>query len=259
VAADYRHKTNLKSRGWQVLLPPNFIKGRKMLTDHKFRIRTAAAALAAGSLSAVLGTVLAPTTVLADQFFAQTASMAPGISAGETVKLDKSAYAEREPVAGDIVVYTLSWSSTVFFAHRVIGVGGDTVQLTDGVVTLNGRPITTVADGIHKGGTKTFNQTRETLPNGRSYLVLHEPPLEPAKSTPAKAPPSDFVTGPMTPRTAGPFTVPSGHYFVLGDNRDTAADSRRKDGGFLPRAAILGRLTEIISSSKDGRDGAMLD
>jgi signal peptidase I len=222
-----------------------------MSIEHKSRVRTAIAvlviALSAGPALAV------------DQFYAQTASMAPGISAGEIVKLDKTAYAERDPVAGDIVAYALPWSSTVFFAHRIVGVGGDTVELKDGVVSLNGTPIKSVSEGTHKGGSKTFDQTRETLPNGRSYLVLYDPPPEPAKAAPAKAAPSEFVTGPMTPRTAGPFTVPPGHYFVLGDNRDSASDSRRKDAGFLPRAAIVGRLTEILTSNKDGREGALVE
>jgi signal peptidase I len=176
----------------------------------------------------------------AEQFFAQTASMAPAILGGEAVALDKSAYLDREPTAGDIVVYTLSWSSTVPFAHRVIGVGGDTVQVTNGAVILNGKPLATADAGTYRSATKSIPQTRETLPNGRSYLVLHENPAAPQNNTAV-------------------YTVPAGHVFVMGDHRDVASDSRRKDGGFIPRAAIAGRLTTINSSSTDGREGTKLD
>jgi hypothetical protein len=43
-------------------------------------------------------------------FYAQTASMGPAIHSGETVGLDTTAYAKMDPVAGDIVVYTYTWS-----------------------------------------------------------------------------------------------------------------------------------------------------
>jgi signal peptidase I len=174
------------------------------------------------------------------QFYAQTASMGPAIHSGETVGLDTTAYAAADPIAGDIVVYTYAWSSTVQFAHRIIGVGGDTVQLKDGAVILNGKALATKDEGIVKAGAKSLTQLRETLPNGRSYLVLHENPGAPENNTAV-------------------FTVPAGHYFVLADNRHNGSDSRRKDAGFLPRASIQGRLTMILRSNIDGREGAAIE
>jgi signal peptidase I len=173
------------------------------------------------------------------QFYAQTASMGPAIHSGEVVGLDTTAYAKADPAAGDIVVYTYAWSSTVQFAHRVIGVGGDIVQMKDGVVILNGQPLATKDEGTVKAGTKLLTQKRETLPNGRSYLVLGDTPPAPENNT-------------------GVYTVPPGHYFVLADNRDNGSDSRRKDAGFIPRALIAGRLTMILQGA-DGRRGAPLE
>jgi signal peptidase I len=172
-------------------------------------------------------------------FYAQTASMGPTIHSGESVGLDTTAYAKADPVAGDIVVYTYAWSTTVQFAHRVIGVGGDTVQLKDGAVILNGQPLATKPEGTVKAGAKTLAQTRETLPNGRSYMVLADTPPSPEANTAL-------------------FKVPPGHYFVLADNRDYGSDSRRKDAGFLARASIVGRLTMILQGG-DGRRGTPLD
>jgi signal peptidase I len=191
-------------------------------------------------LAAVLALPLAAAPVAAETFFAQSAAMAPAIFGGETVNLDKTAFVEREPVAGDIVVYTLSWSTTVPFAHRVIGVGGDTVQVTNSAVILNGKPVATTDAGTYRSTTKSIPQARETLPNGRTYLVLNENPAAPENNTAV-------------------FTVPAGHFFVLGDHRNAASDSRRKDGGFIPRAAIIGRLTAISVSRIDGREGTKLD
>lgn len=174
------------------------------------------------------------------QFYAQTASMGPTIHSGETVGLDTTAFAANDPMAGDIVVYSYTWSPTVQFAHRIIGVGGETVQVKDGVVILNGQPLAIKDEGIVKAGPKSLAQWRETLPNGRNYLVLHENAAAPENNTAV-------------------FTVPPGHFFVLADNRHNGSDSRRKDAGFLARTSIQGRLTMILRSNIDGREGAALE
>src|SRR6185437_6986626 len=70
---------------------------------------------------------------------------------------------------------------------------------------------------------------RETLPGGKSYLVLDREDDSPLDTTPV-------------------FVVPPGHYFMMGDNRDNSDDSR-DEVGFVPLENIEGRAAVIFFSS----------
>jgi signal peptidase I len=162
------------------------------------------------------------------------------------------------PERGDIVVFLGPEDADV--VKRVIGVPGDTVAVEGGQVILNGKPVpreriddTTVeispnspcnvvlpavpmtrpmADG---GQGCVFPAYRETLPNGRKFIVLDQ----------VDAGNGDFF---------GPVTVPVGHIFVMGDNRDNSGDSRfpPPDGmGFVPIDRVVGRA-ELAFWSTDG-------
>jgi signal peptidase I len=141
---------------------------------------------------------------------------------------------------------------------RLIGLPGDRVQMRGGQLYLNGRavPKVRVADWLMpvtpnspcryggrdrapslEGGERVcrYPRYRETLPGGRSYEVLDQ--IEGvADDTPV-------------------YTVPAGHYFMMGDNRDDSADSRfsleQKGVGLLPRDYVIGRAM-IAFFSTDG-------
>jgi len=167
---------------------------------------------------------------------------------------------EQAPKGGDVVIFRLPGPDDQDFVKRLIGHPGDTIEMRQGVLILNGRevPRVRVADYLMPISANSpcrtidpsmrrelrgdqgeplcaYPRYRETLPNNRSYLVL------------------DQVAGPGD--TFGPAIVPAGHYFVMGDNRDDSLDGRfpvEAGGvGFLPAENLIGRAF-ITFFSTDG-------
>ncbi|MFC7536822.1 signal peptidase I [Sphingomonas sp. GCM10030256] len=152
------------------------------------------------------------------------------------------------PKRGDVVVFEGPEGSDVI--KRVIGLPGDTVATSGGMLVLNGRPVPRVqvrdfAMPISpnspcrvvppanqrilpssEGESCVFAVYRETLPGGRAYEVI------------------DQIESPIVD-DFGPVTVPAGTIFLMGDNRDDSADSRIPPAlggmGFVPVDALVGR------------------
>ena len=143
-----------------------------------------------------------------------------------------------EPERGDVMVFKLPKDTSTDYIKRIIGLPGDTVQLKDSVLYINGKPVKRerVGDYISQNGAGNYNRTaryRETLPNGKSYFTLEYTEKTIFDSTPV-------------------YTVPEGHFFAMGDNRDKSKDSRYLDDvGFIPRENLVGRA-EFLFFSVDG-------
>jgi signal peptidase I len=160
------------------------------------------------------------------------------------------------PERGEILVIK-SPADGADWIKRVIGLPGDTIELRDGAVWLNGKPLPRVQRpetelpvtpntdcpympqfrAVSTAGTPVcrFPTFRETLPNGRTYDTL------------------DMA---LTERdNFGPVTVPEGFLFLMGDNRDNSMDSRVPPEigglGMVPWENIVGRA-EFITFSLDG-------
>jgi signal peptidase I len=180
---------------------------------------------------------------LADWNWVPTGSMNPTILEGDLIYVDKIAYDLRfpltlhrlakwsDPQRGDIVV-CFSPDDGTRLVKRVIGQPGDTIELRNNTLFLNGGPA---------GYTKIDPKYTEHL-SGKlkeKYILAMEDLdglAHAVMSTPSI----------MAVRSFGPVTVPQDSYFVMGDNRDNSRDSRYF--GFVERKSIIGKAKGIISS-----------
>ncbi len=173
-------------------------------------------------------------------FSIPSVSGAPALQVGDYILVDNSAYRQENPSRGDVVVFTLPRDENVTWIKRVIGLPGDRVQMKDGKLFLNETMVTREAAGKYASpDDPAHDRFREHLPGGRSYYTLDR----------------GQSAGDNTPVV----TVPAGHYFMLGDNRDNSADSRFPNIGLVPRAHILARATIIIFAGDLKRIGNRIE
>jgi signal peptidase I len=163
---------------------------------------------------------------------------------------------------GDVAVFKWPNDNRTDYIKRIIGLPGDKLQMLKGTLYINGAPVrrkmvvdfkvwdtpnSTCGNAMSKlymyrrvlkngQAVCIVPQYREYLPEGRSFLTLDLLPFGPADTTSV-------------------FTVPAGHYFAMGDNRDDSEDSRIGLGqggvGFVPAENLVGRA-EILFFSTDG-------
>ncbi|MEB3047226.1 signal peptidase I [Rhizobium mulingense] len=190
-------------------------------------------------------------TVLFQPFTIPSGSMMPTLLVGDYIFVNKFAYGYSkyslpfspdifsgrlfgsDPKRGDIVVFRFPPNPDVDYIKRCIGLPGDHVQVTDGVLYVNGKPVPKVADGSFTSDYKLdpgedVPVFRETLDNGKTYDTLDQSPVSRGDNT------REFI-------------VPEGHYFMMGDNRDNSLDSRF-DVGFVPAENLVGRASVIFFS-----------
>ncbi|MGD8564636.1 MAG: signal peptidase I [Desulfarculaceae bacterium] len=155
-------------------------------------------------------------------------SMKPTLLIGDHLLVSKSSYGIKlpfsdrvflpigDPQRGDIIVFRYPEDRDKDFIKRIIGLPGETLEVRSKKVYINGKELSD--------------------PWGHFSDRLSIP-------------------GPMQSRdNFGPVTIPPGHYFVMGDNRDESMDSRfwfGGRGGFVPRADILGKAFIIYWAWED--------
>ena len=140
-----------------------------------------------------------------------------------------------EPRRGDVAVFKLPRDNSTDFIKRVIGLPGDEIETRHGVLFINGQavPKNRVADfvSMHEDGqVRASPRYEETLPNGVKYTVLDTVDEGPGDNK-------------------GPYKVPPGHYFMMGDNRDNSQDSRFSAVGFVPLENFVGRADILFFSA----------
>jgi signal peptidase I len=136
------------------------------------------------------------------------------------------------PGYGDMIVFRHPRDPKVDYLKRVIGLPGDRVQLREGILYLNGKPVPREPQA-EAPGNPAFTQYRETFPNGRAYSVLETPE--------------------STSQSTEEFNVPPGFIFVLGDNRGNSLDSRYENFSYVPVANLIGTVGTIYWSAEPAR------
>src|SRR6266568_9101740 len=199
-----------------------------------------------GGLRPILGLALVGFPIrssLADWNDVPSGSMQPTIIEGDRVYVNKLAYDLKVPFTtwhvlewanpqrGDIVVFYSPYDGKRL-VKRVIGLPGDTIELRKDNLILNGDPVVykpfaspCLAD-LSSTERASHIFAAEELPGGTHAVAAW--PTVPAR------------------RDFGPFTVPPGHYFMMGDNRDDSFDSRYY--GAVERKRIIGRATMAVLS-----------
>ena len=134
-------------------------------------------------------------------------SMYNTLNDGDNIIVEKLSYTFGDPERFDIIVfphYDVTKNQDVYYIKRIIGMPGETIQITNGLIYLideNGQKTRLVEEyGFYKGGLQMYGGMAAT-----------------------------------------PVTIPEGHYFVLGDNRNNSRDSRDAGVGFVKGEDIMGK------------------
>lgn len=194
------------------------------------------------SISIAIVLALIFRSVIASPYKIPSGSMIPSLKIGDFIFVSKFSYGIKIPFTnkniidfsgperGDVIVFIEPIKRDVDFIKRVVGLPGDEIEIKNDILFINGK-----------------ESTRTELPNKD---LLYDHPF-PTIQNMAKLYNEEFPEGhthtvmEFKPRDEnfGPYNVPQGHYFMMGDNRDSSSDSRF--WGFLPRENIRGKAKFI--------------
>ena len=168
---------------------------------------------------------------------------------------DNSRIIGSQPERGDVVVFRHPVSHQDYI-KRLIGLPGDTVQMKAGLLHINGEPVQVEDGGV-------FSETKEPQgPEGRYPRCSNDPVGEGGVCEKERL--IETLPGGVRHSTLNiqdgldlddtkVFTVPEGHFFFIGDNRDNSTDSRVAQTSFgvgmVPFENLIGRADRIMFSS----------
>jgi signal peptidase I len=152
-----------------------------------------------------------------------------------SLPLIKGRVLARDPERGDVAVFKLPADNATDYIKRVIGLPGDRIQMRDGILHINGKAVkrefrdVVEVEGL-TGRFKQASEYIEILPNGRRHLIREISDAEHYDNTQE-------------------YRVPDGHFFMMGDNRDSSQDSRvQSKVGFVPLENMVGRAEFLFFS-----------
>jgi signal peptidase I len=182
---------------------------------------------------------------IAEPFRIPSGSMLPTLEVGDFILVNKFSYGLRLPILhkkiveidqperGDIMVFRYPRDNKTNYIKRVIGIPGDTIEYRNKRLYINGQLIEIIEDGRYTpfpigGRVSDLERFKQIIPSAHAakgeqalteFSILHDQASYSSRGRAA--------------------TVPAGHYFMLGDNRDHSQDSRY--WGFVPDKNIVGK------------------
>ena len=172
---------------------------------------------------------------LVEPFQIPSGSMIPTLEIGDFILVNKFAYGLRIPVVnkvfipvekpkrGDVMVFFPPHQPETYYIKRVIGLPGDEISYVDHVLTINGKVVPEKLQAMFPVGNPQLRLVTETL-DGKEFTAYKH-----------------LMPGYLSIR--GSWKVPEGHYFMMGDNRDSSSDSRA--WGFVSEDAIVGKAFAV--------------
>jgi signal peptidase I len=186
-------------------------------------------------------------TFVIEPFKIPSGSMIPTLLVGDHIFVNKFTYGIRMPVTGtllaemgepqrgDVMVFRYPDDPSQDFIKRCIGLPGDTIEMRDGRLYVDGRLVDRTAQeeftyvDYERGRDVRVHRYDEILDNGGTYPTLY-----------------DEARAQMGRR--GPWEVPADHFFMLGDNRNSSRDSRFWRQPFVRADQIKGRAMFVYWS-----------
>ncbi|HEY8568968.1 signal peptidase I [Microbulbifer sp.] len=182
----------------------------------------------------VLAIVFVLRSFLVEPFQIPSASMDPTLEVGDFILVNKFSYGLRLPVSrtkvvdigepkrGDVMVFFPPHMNDTYYIKRVIGLPGDEIRVVNNQLYINGEPVPQefIRSDVRIPGRELL---WETLDGQRHLMAKHSAPTRYSNTR--------------------AITVPEGHYFMMGDNRDNSLDSR--EWGFVPEKDIVGKAFAI--------------
>lgn len=217
-----------------------------------------------GSFFPVIALVFFLRSFLYEPFKIPSSSMVPTLVVGDLILVNKFAYGIRLPIInkkiieiddperGDVMVFKYPKDMSLDYIKRVIGVPGDKIVYKNKRLTINGKEISyeRLPDYLNQENLTYSRQYLEYL-DGVPHKILND---ERAPSYVQN--PDPFLHHELCSYNVEGFacTVPAGHYFMMGDNRDNSLDSRY--WGFVPDRNIVGKAFFVWMNFGDlGRIG----
>jgi signal peptidase I len=191
-------------------------------------------------------------TFIYEPYQIPSGSMMPGLKVGDFLLVDKNSYGYKinrignslsshsDPQYGDVVVF-VPQHNPVPYVKRLIGMPGDKIRIINKQVYVNGKPIKkTFYKTKEEQITKRYRDLSGKITSKESNVVVDYYYEEHGNRK--------FLTRNIRGENIqypSEWTVPSGNYFVMGDNRDNSNDST-KDVGFVPRENFFGEASYLF-------------
>jgi signal peptidase I len=201
---------------------------------------------------------------LVEPFKIPSGSMIPTLLIGDFILVNKFTYGVRLPIVnrkvlalndpqrGDVMVFRYPADPSLDYIKRVVGLPGDRIEYRDKVLSVNGKqaPRRTIADYESRERLQFFPRYLESFDGAEHEIILEkdQPGFVGQGMDFRYSANCDYNSGGLS------CTVPPGHYFVMGDNRDNSSDSRV--WGFVPDENIVGKAFFIwLNLNELGRFG----